>query len=116
MFQYLAPVIQFAAVVIVVRAAAGLTRESRVPAWRAYSVALIFSLVIGYMSAVDYGTHREDTDPLYGGGETVVDFQPTERERWEHGLQLFEYAACASCVGVWLGLKQRKSISDGETV
>ena len=109
MIQYIDPIIQFAALVIVVRTAAELTKKSKDRAWRLYLNALVFSLVLGYIAASYYGTHREDVDPLHGGGETVVDFEPAERERWEHGLDIFEWVACSSCVGVWLGLKRRKS-------
>ena len=31
-----------------------------------------------------YGTHTEDADPLFGGGYTVVDFTPTNKQRSDH--------------------------------
>jgi len=43
-----------------------------------------------------YGTHIEDSDPIYGGGEEVQDFQPTKTQRNDYGMEAlltFEIAA-----------------------
>jgi hypothetical protein len=32
-------------------------------------------------SAYYLGTHREDADPVFGGGEVVVDYEPTNDQR-----------------------------------
>ena len=60
------------------------------------------------MSWTNYGTHAEDADPLYGGGETVVDFEPTEDQRNRHGMFIFTVLAVTSVVGTYHGLKKRK--------
>jgi len=28
-----------------------------------------------------YGTHTEDADPLFGGDQVIIDFEPTIKER-----------------------------------
>jgi hypothetical protein len=45
----------------------------------------LFSFVLG----TSLGRHTEDGDPLYGGGYTVVDFQTTENQKYEHALKMF---------------------------
>jgi hypothetical protein len=48
-----------------------------------------------------YGTHTEDADPLYGGGEIVIDFNPTDKERNEYGLTLFFSLSIPALYGVY---------------
>ena len=43
-----------------------------------------------------YGSHIENGDPIYGGGDEVQDFEPTQTQRNEYGLEAliaFEIAA-----------------------
>ena len=55
--------------------------------WRNYltvagSIA-VFCLVLWS----SYGTHIENSDPIYGGGDEVQDFKPTESQRNEYGIE-----------------------------
>lgn len=52
--------------------------------------------------------HTEDADPLYGGGEIVTDCEPTQSQRYRHGIIVFTVLAVASSVGVYYGLADRK--------
>ena len=45
--------------------------------------------VLSVLSWATLGTHIEDADPLFGGGETFVDFVPTHYERDQVGAGLF---------------------------
>src|SRR5260370_37753327 len=64
--------------------------------WRSY---LTVAGLVGVCCLVfwsSYGTHFENSDPIYGGGEQVQDFVPTEAQRNEYGLEellTFEIAA-----------------------
>jgi hypothetical protein len=65
------------------------------------------SSFLAFLSWQAYGTPFEDPDPLYGGGEEVVDFEPTAAQRNQHGLVIFMVLAITSVVGTHLGLKDR---------
>jgi hypothetical protein len=51
-----------------------------------------------------YGSHfeSEDTDPIHGTGEWVQDFNPTDKERNEHGLETF----LILLIPAWLGVRK----------
>lgn len=85
-------------------------RDGKAPKWKAYRNALVFSAVIGLVCWANYGTSTEDADPLYGGGETVVDFTPTDKERFGYGLGIFSVLAAATLFGVRDGLKDHFEI------
>jgi hypothetical protein len=53
-----------------------------------------------------YGTHAEDGDPLRGGGEIVVDFQPTIEERNKHDLVIFLTTFAIAVHGTWYGRRR----------
>lgn len=74
-----------------------------------YSKGLGAAFVIAIISWSSYGTHKEDADPLYGGGYTVVDFVPTKKERNEHGLFVF----FITLIPIWYGTYK---VHSGETV
>jgi len=54
-----------------------------------------------------YGTHTEEADPLYGGGETIVDFEPTDKERNEYGLTWFFTLTIPALYGLY---KKQKDV------
>ena len=78
--------------------------------WKNYLT--IVGLIGGFAIVVwaNYGTHVEDTDPLYGGGREVVDFEPTDKERNEHALKIFLALTIPALVGVYKG-KERSEMS-----
>ena len=82
--------------------------ESKCHRVKAYIWALGVSAVLAGISWENHGTHTEDGDPLYGGGETVVDFEPTKDQRNRHGMFIFTVLAVTSTVGTYQGLARRK--------
>lgn len=77
--------------------------ENNRPKWRNYLYVLV---VVGFLSLAmcgSYGTHREDADPIYGGGEKVVDFNPTDKQRNEYGLKIFLSLVIPALYGVYKG-------------
>ena len=63
---------------------------------------------IAYGSAVTLGTHKEDSDPVFGGGETVVDYEPTQDQRTKHGLVAFLCLCIPALYGTHHGLQEEK--------
>ena len=59
--------------------------------------------VIAFLAWGSYGTHREDVDPLFGGGEILQDFEPTSQERNKHGLVIFLATFTIAAHGTWYG-------------
>lgn len=49
------------------------------------------------------GTHLENSDPLFGGGDTVVDFIPTAVERSNHAINIFFSLLIPAVIGVYRG-------------
>jgi hypothetical protein len=60
------------------------------------------------------GTHREGGDDYLDAGETVVDFEPTEMQRWRHGIETSLIFLPASMLGVASGFKKDKSLTPDE--
>lgn len=77
------------------------------PKWQVYLCAVALSGALAWYSGAHYGTHIEDGDPLYGGGETVVDFEPTDAERNRHGVEIFAIASALTLTGCFMGLRDR---------
>jgi hypothetical protein len=65
--------------------------------------ALGILLFLSYFLAVGLGTHTEDADPLYGGGETVVDYEVSDKERFEYGISIFLELTIPSLIGLYAG-------------
>jgi hypothetical protein len=65
------------------------------------------------------GTHTEDDDPYFGGGEVVVDYEPTDDQRVRHGLIVFFCALIPALHGVNQGLSElrakRKQLTSSTT-
>jgi hypothetical protein len=68
-----------------------------------YLAALGVAGMLGLVSAHSLGTHVEDSDPIYGGGDRVFDYSPSAAERSEHGWFVFFLAAAASIAGLHRG-------------
>jgi len=69
--------------------------------WYNYVAVLAVAALISLGCWAGYGTHTEDADPLYGGGETVVDFEPSDKERNEYGLTIFFALSIPALYGVY---------------
>lgn len=73
--------------------------------------------VIALASAEGLGTHREDADPLRGGGEVVVDYEPSDTERQEAGSRLFVLTFVPFVLGVRSAHKKQRDLesTSGQT-
>lgn len=71
-----------------------------------YLICIIVVTFISFGAWSRYGTHIEDADPKYGGGDVVVDFEPTDKERNEHGLTVFFTMLVPALMGVYAGRKE----------
>jgi hypothetical protein len=71
------------------------------PKWINYLAILGVIAIVSLICWSSYGTHTENADPLYGGGDTVVDFEPTDNERNEHGLTLFISLSIPALYGIY---------------
>jgi len=84
------------------------------PKWINYLAVLgiiaFFSLILWS----SYGTHTEDADPLFGGGETMIDFEPTKKERNEYGLTMFFVLSIPALYGIYK--KQQKVYNTPENL
>ncbi len=60
--------------------------------------------VVSLLLWATYGTHfeSEDADPIHGTGEWVQDFKPTDKERNEHGIEMF----LLLLVPAWFGVRR----------
>jgi hypothetical protein len=54
-----------------------------------YLIGIAACGFIALSSAYYLGTHKEDDDPVFGGGDVVVDYQPTDDQRLRHGFVFF---------------------------
>ena len=62
--------------------------------------------VLSVVSWATLGTHTEDADPLFGGGETVLDFVPTHYERDQVGAGLFFDLLLPALLGAYVGWRK----------
>jgi hypothetical protein len=74
--------------------------------WYNYVAVLGVVALISLGLWATYGTHTEDADPLFGGGETVVDFEPSDKQRNEHGLTMFFVLSIPALYGVYRRQKE----------
>lgn len=68
--------------------------------WRNYFTVAGIVAVVCLALWTSYGTHFENSDPIYGGGDEVQDFVPTEMQRAEYGLKLLLTLEIAALWGV----------------
>lgn len=81
--------------------------EGSVPKWKAFGWSIFLSGGLAFLAWGAYGTHTENEDFLMGGGDTVVDFVPSNKERNEHGLFLFTVLLIPMLLGVSDGFNDR---------
>lgn len=80
--------------------------------FKAYGNVAVIAAILAFLQWSTHGTHREDVDPLHGGGTVVVDFEPTSEERNQHGFFIFSIIAIVGSVGVYRGLQKRKACEE----
>ena len=72
----------------------------------AYPFFLFWVAIVSSVTWYSYGTHKEETDPLRGGGEVIVDFVPTDKERNEYGLEMFIVLGVPAMVAIYQNYKK----------
>jgi hypothetical protein len=76
------------------------------PRWKNYFLILGIAAFLSIGSWGTYGTHLEDAEPFVGGYR-VTDFEPTDKERNEHGLTIFFTLSIPALYGVYNGIKKK---------
>ena len=93
-----------------------LVADGRASPGRAYVATFAIVSFLTLIAWSTYGTHTEDADPIYGGGDTVVDFDPTPAQRNWHGLRVFFFLAIPAFTGTYFGLRLRNQGSAEQIV
>jgi uncharacterized membrane protein len=73
---------------------------------KCFLICIIVCAFIGFCSGDYLGTHREDVDPFFGGGDTVVDFEATPVQKVNEGLTVFLCILIPALFGVASGIKK----------
>ncbi|MDA2914996.1 hypothetical protein MYX77_13775, partial [Acidobacteriia bacterium AH_259_A11_L15] len=73
------------------------------PRWKNYLAVVGIVGIVSLAIWASYGTHMEDSDPIFGGGEEVVDFEPTDKQRNEYGARIFFSLIIPALFGVYRG-------------
>lgn len=76
---------------------------------RKWVACILLVMIIGLFSfylGETLGTHIEDADPMYGGGDRVTDYEPSERTRSEYRWTMFIVLTAPAIIGV---LRRKKS-------
>ena len=76
------------------------------PKLKCVAVILVIAALCGFLSYSDLGSHVEDADPLFGGGETVQDYQPTNAERIESGVKNFALFTVLLLLGAFIAFQE----------
>src|SRR5438876_4195415 len=84
-------------------------REDWLGELKQYLLCIGACALLAYGSAVILGTHQEDSDPVFGGGETVVDYEPTQDERSRHGLIAFLCLSIPALYGTHEALQESRA-------
>jgi hypothetical protein len=84
---------------------------SEMPVWKCLLWTFYGSTAIALMLGASYGTHTEDADPLFGGGDVIVDFDPTLVERGLYASQLFVDLLLPALLGTYLARRGLPSAS-----
>lgn len=84
-----------------------LATESKGPRIKAYAWALAVSVGLAAVAWGTYGSHTENADPIFGGGEVVADFEPSAVQSLRYATFVFVVVGVASLAGTHIGLRQR---------
>jgi hypothetical protein len=80
--------------------------------WRNYLTVAGMIAVACLALWSSYGTHFENSDPIYGGGDEVQDFVPTDKQRNEYGLKILLTLEIAALWGVAVRNRDRSPFSN----
>jgi hypothetical protein len=83
-----------------------------------YLICVGACALLAYFLGAQLGTHQEDVDPVFGDGETVVDYVPTKEQRSRHGLVVFLCLIIPAVYGIHGGIqeaREKRRISTAST-
>jgi hypothetical protein len=86
-----------------------LTAKSKSKLLRLYLSTVAIVGFLAWLSGDSLGTHTENADPVFGGGDEVTDFEATDSQRIKHGVSTFIIVLTPALIGVWHGLKDRNT-------
>jgi hypothetical protein len=70
-------------------------------------ICLFLAVMLGY----SLGTHTEGGDYYMDPGETVVDYNPTDKQRWTYGAKIFVTVVPAALIGLYAGFRKDKKLT-----
>ena len=77
-----------------------------------YLICIGACAFLAYCLGANLGTHKEDVDPVFGDGETVVDYVPTKEQRSRHGLVVFLCLIIPAVSGIHGGIQEAREKSE----
>jgi hypothetical protein len=83
-----------------------------------YLICIGACALLASITAARLGTHEVDVDPVFGDGETVVDYVPTTEQRSRHGLIVFLCLIIPAVYGIHGGIqeaREKRRISTAHT-
>ena len=66
---------------------------------REYFECAFLAAFLALISACTLGTHMENSDPIFGGGDQVEDYTPKPGQRTSHGIKVFVIVFTALAYG-----------------
>jgi hypothetical protein len=94
-------------VYLIYKVSRDVSSESKAKSYRLYLSAIIIAGILSWYSGYSYGTHIEDADPIYGGGNQITDIQISDKHKLNHGILIFVVVVTPALIGVWCGLRFR---------
>jgi hypothetical protein len=77
-----------------------------------YLICVGACALLGSFLALNLGTHQEnEDDPIFGDGETVVDYVPTKEQRSKHALVVFLCLVIPAVYGIHGGIQESREKS-----
>src|SRR5215467_13984098 len=71
-----------------------------------YLICVGACALLASVLAVNLGTHTEDAEPIFGDGETVVDYVPTKEQRSNYALVVFLCLVIPAVYGIHSGIRE----------
>ena len=81
--------------------------EYRKQLWQRCLIVFYAACVLSVLGYGNLGTHVEDADPLFGGGDIVVDYEPTNTQRHQAGARVFFGVLIPGLLGTVVGWKTK---------
>jgi hypothetical protein len=78
-----------------------------------YICCVLIVLGISALAGSELGTHREGGD-VDDPGDVVIDFEPTDEQRWTYGAKVFLVLLPASLLGLHAGYEKDKRLTPEE--